>query len=96
MQASIDPVSNYPVPKRVKFSLRDKSYDTEITADFSNYFDRMEILGRLNPVTKKIVGTFFARPFTYRTSHKATATVSTAEGKKKITGDLIAQVIFIK
>jgi Svf1-like C-terminal lipocalin-like domain/Svf1-like N-terminal lipocalin domain len=86
----------YPVPGKIKLSLDEPGCKLDLTMDYSNIYNRVEILDKLNVVTKKIIGTFFARPVIFRASNHATATIDLGAGPKKVAGKTMGQVIFVK
>ena len=90
-----DPTSKYPIPKGISLKLDDPGCSIRLVVQNPQWFERIEVLGRLNPVTRKIIGSFFARPFIYRFNAKASATIDWGDGPKSYPGEILTQMIIL-
>lgn len=91
----LDPKTKDPVPKDLKIIVDESDWSLEMAMNLDKPYDRMGVLERLNPVTKKILG-LFVTPNFYRYFGTATLSANFGEGTKEYPGQVMTQLIFLK
>ena len=91
-----DPKSEFDVPQKFLLSVDEPGCKLLMDVPVDPWFERIEVLGRLNPVTRRIIGALVAKPYIYRFKSRSTANIDLGDGEQTYTGDVLAQTIFIR
>lgn len=90
----IDPVSEYKLPQKVMLKLDDPDCKMKLDIPISNYFERLEVLGRINVVAKKIIS-LVAKPYLFRSDNRVMGKLDLGEGETTISGNVLGQLIIL-
>ena len=92
----VDPLSKYSVPERFVLRVNENGCKMKMDVRSGGFFERIEVLKRVNPITRKIIGTFLAKPYIYRYNAKTAALIDLGDGEKTYSGDVLASCIILK
>ena len=84
------------IPEKVRFKLNDGPVSLDVVTDYRDRFDTLEVLGRLNPITRTIISTFIADPYIYRSNHNGSMKLDLGQGEQTIQGETINQLILLE
>ena len=90
----VDTVSQYKLPQKVMLKLDEPGCKLELGIPIGNYFERIEVLGRINIVAKKIIS-LVARPYIFRSDNSVKGKIDLGEGEKEISGNALGQMIIL-
>ena len=91
-----DSISSYTIPNNVTFGINEPGCKLEFNAKTGDFFERVNILSRVNKITAKLIGTFFSKPFIFRSLDKTTVKADFGNGEEPFPGEVIVQMTVLR